>query len=157
MEGPFDAYCVLADTGGHPLILDGLTGCPYHMTSYLEEDIAEVDPAFGVQLHHPLFLECIGAPESARLLGRSSAEWVQTMDRQDVMAAALQLQRDAGLMASNLQVFGQYATSLNRMSSEVMRLAFGPELFPSEAVNVVAPVPPRSYPYDSYGLMATTG
>ena len=26
-EGPFDAYCVLADTGSHPLILDGLPGC----------------------------------------------------------------------------------------------------------------------------------
>ena len=57
------------------------------------------------------------------------------------MAAAVQLQRDAGPMASNLQVLGQYVTSLNRMSSEVMRLAFGPELFPSEAVDAVAPVP----------------
>ena len=103
--------------------------------------MAEVDPAFRVQLHHPHFLECIGAPESARLLGRSPVEWVQTMDRQDVMAAALQLQRYAGLMASNLQVLGQYVTSLNWMSSEVIRLAFGPELFPSEAVNVVSPVP----------------
>ena len=72
------------------------------MTSYWEEDFAEVDPAFGVQLHHPRFLECIGAPESARLLGRPPAEWVRTMDRQDVMVAALQLQRDAGLMVSNL-------------------------------------------------------
>ena len=71
------------------------------MTSYLEEDISEVDPVFGVQLHHPRFLECIGAPESARLLGHSPAEWVQTIDKQDVMAAALQFQRDAGLMASN--------------------------------------------------------
>ena len=100
-EGPFGACCVLADTGSHPLILDGLPGCPYCMTSYLEEDIAEVDPAFGVQLHHPRFLECIGAPESAQLLGHSPAESVQTIDKQDVMAAALQLQWDAGLMASN--------------------------------------------------------
>ena len=44
-------------------------------------------------------------------------------------------------MASNLQVLGQYIASLIRMSSEVMRLSFGPELFPSEVVNVVAPVP----------------
>ena len=40
------------------------------------------------------------------------------------MAAALELQRDAGLMTSNLQVLGQYVISLNRMLSEVMRLAF---------------------------------
>ena len=65
-EGPFDAFCVPSDTGGHPLIVEGLPGCPYRMTSYREEDIAEVDPTFGVQLHHPRFLECIGATESAR-------------------------------------------------------------------------------------------
>ena len=53
------------------------------------------------------------------------------MDKQDAMAATLQFQRDTGLMASNLQVLGQYVTSLGRMSSEVMRLTFGPELFPS--------------------------
>ena len=33
--------------------------------------------------------------------------------------------RRARLMMSNLQVLGQFVTSLNRMSSEVMRLAFG--------------------------------
>ena len=65
-EGPFDAYCMPCDTGVNPLISEGLPGCPYRMTSYLEEDIADVDPAFGVQLHHPHFLECIGAPELAR-------------------------------------------------------------------------------------------
>ena len=69
-EGPFDAYCVPSDTRSHPLILNGLPGCLYRMTSYLEEDVAEVVPAFGVQLHHARFLKCSGAPESARLLGR---------------------------------------------------------------------------------------
>ena len=101
------------------------------MTSYQADDIAEVDPAFGVRLHHSHFLECIGAPE---LLGHSQVEWVQTMARLDILAAAV----DAGLMASNLEVLGQYVTSLNRMSSEVMRLVLVPKLFPSEAVNVVA-------------------
>ena len=42
------------------------------------------------------------------------------MNRQDVMAAALQLQRHAGFMASNLPVLDQYVMSLNRMSSEVL-------------------------------------
>ena len=139
-EGPFDVYCVPSDTGGHPLISDGLPGCPYWMTSYQAEGIAEVDLAFGVQLHHPRFLECIGAPEFARLFGRSPAEWVQSMNRHNIMEAAWQLQRDTGLMASQLQVLGQYVTSLNQMSSEVMRLAFGPELFPSD---VITTRPPR--------------
>ena len=140
-EGPFDAYCESSDAGSHPLISTGLPGCPYRMTSYRLEDVADVDPAFGVQLHHPRFLECIGAPESARLLGCSPAEWVWMMYRQDVIAAVLQLQRDAGLMASNLQVLDQYVMSLNRMSSEVLHLAFGPEVFPAHAVNVATRCP----------------
>ena len=133
------------------------------MTSYRVEDVADVDPAFGVQLHHPCFLECIGAPESARLLGCSPAEWVQTMNRQDVMAASLQLQRDAGLMASNLQVLGQYVMSLNRMSSEVLHLVFGPEVFLLHVVNVAAPVPrvhhaatQAPHPDGSHGIVAAT-
>ena len=52
---------------------------------------------------------------------------------------SLQLQHDAGLILSNLQVLGQFVTSHNRMSSEVMRVAFTHELFPTEAVQFVAP------------------
>ena len=63
------------------------------------------------------------------------------MDWEDAVAVALRLQHDAGLMTSNLQVLGQFVTSLNRMSSEVLCLAIGPEIFPSAAVNVLSPVP----------------
>ena len=90
-ERPFDAYCEPGDTGEHQLISNGLPGCPYRMTTYREEDVAHVDPTFGVQLHNPRFLECIRAPESARLLGRSPVEWVQVMNHQDVLIA-LELQ-----------------------------------------------------------------
>ena len=55
------------------------------------------------------------------------------------MSAALQLQHDAGLILSNLQVLGQFVTSLNRMSSEVMWVAFEDEPFPTEPVEFVAP------------------
>ena len=51
------------------------------MTTYHEEDVDHVDTMFGVQLHHPRFLECIGEPESARLLGHPPAEWLQVMNR----------------------------------------------------------------------------
>ena len=73
------------------------------------------------------------------------------MDREDAVAAALRLQHDAGLMTSNLQVLGQFVTSFNRMSSEVLRLAIGPEVFPSAAVDVLSPVPeaPRAANYMS--------
>ena len=88
--GPFDAYCEPSDTDGHPLISTRLPGCPYRMTTYRERDVASVDPTFGVQIHHPRFLECIGAPESARLLNHSPVEWVREMDRHDILAAALE-------------------------------------------------------------------
>ena len=139
--GPFEAYCEPCDTGGPPLISTGLPGYPYRMTSCLEEDVAHVDPILGVQIHHPRFLECIGAPESARVLGRFPAEWVQVMGREDVLMAALELQRDAGLMDSNLSVLSQYVTSLHRMSAEVLQLVFGQELFPSHAFDEATPVP----------------
>ena len=114
------------------------------MTSYAGTDTADVDPVYGIQLHHPRLLDFIGAPESARLLNRSLAYWVQTIDWEDAVAAALRLQHDAGLMTSNLQ----FVTSLNSMSSEVLRLAIGPEVFPSAAVDVLSPVPrtPRPAP-----------
>ena len=100
-EGQFYAFCAPSDTVVHPLISDGLSGCPYRMT-YSRADIADVDPVYGLQLHHPRFLEYIGAPESARLLTRAPGEWVRTIDQEDAVTAALQLQHDAGLMTSNM-------------------------------------------------------
>ena len=61
------------------------------------------------------------------------------MGREKTLAAALQLQHNAGLIMSNIQVLGQFDTSLNRMASEVMRVAFDREPFPSEAVQYVTP------------------
>ena len=113
-EGPFDAFTEPADASDHLLISFGLTGCPYRLMTYREEDVAQMDTAFGMQLHHPIFLECIGVPESAQLLGRPP-EWLQVMDCQDVLIAAMQLQQDAALMALNLTVLSQYVTSLHQM------------------------------------------
>ena len=41
------------------------------------------------------------------------------------MATAVNLQRDAGLMLSNLQILSQFVTSLHRMSSEMITLGMG--------------------------------
>ena len=124
-----------------PLVLDNLPGCQYRMTSYDNADMTVVDPAYGLQLHHPRFLEYVGAPESACLLSRPPGYWLHHMNREQAMSVALHLQHDAGLMMSNLQVLGQFVTSLNRMSSEVMRLAFGQEQYHSEEIQSVAQSP----------------
>ena len=103
-EGPFDASTEPAATREHPLISTRRAGCPYRITSYRDDDNSSVDSQFGVLVHHPQFLEWVGAPESAHLLSRSPADWLQVMNRQDTLNAALQLQKDASLMSSHLTV-----------------------------------------------------
>ena len=73
------------------------------------------------------------------------------MDREDAVAAALQLQHDVGVMTSNLQVLDQFVTSLNRVSSKILRLAVEPVAFPSTTMDVLSPVPraPRAAHYMS--------
>ena len=119
-EGPFDAYAAPMDTEDSPLVTTGLPGCPYRVTSYTGPAVADSNPAFGLQLHHPRFLEFIGAPESACLLYHSPTFWVQWLGEEDAMAAVVNLQRDAGLMTSNVQILSQFVTSLQRMYSEMM-------------------------------------
>ena len=62
-EGPFDAYASPMDTEDSPLVTTGLPGCPYRITSCTGPAVADTNPAFGMQLHHPWFLEFIWAPD----------------------------------------------------------------------------------------------
>ena len=136
--GPFRRGSECLSVGGcPPLVMDSLPGCQYRITSYENTDVTDVDPTYGLQLHHPRFLKYVGAPESARLLSRPPGYWLHHIDREEAVSVALQLEHDAGLMMTNLQVLDQFVTSLNRMSSEVMRLAFGQEQHPSAAVQAV--------------------
>ena len=139
-EDPFDVHQDASESGATLRVLDSLPGCQYRMTSYDEDvDRSDLSPAYGIHLHDPRLLEYVGAPESARLLSRSPEYWLHHMGRDRTMSANLQLQHDAGLILSNLQVLGQFVTSLNRMSSEVMRVAFAHKPFPTEEVQFVAP------------------
>ena len=149
-EGPFDAYCAPMDTGDCPLVAAGLPGCSYRIMSYTGPAAADTNPAFGIQLHHPRFLEFIGVLESARLLYRSPTFWVENMDTEDAVAAAGNLQRDAGLMLSNLQILSQFVTSLQRMLTEMLDLALH-VVFPSQEVVALSPAPraPRVAQYMS--------
>ena len=101
-EGPFDAGATPMETEDSPLISTSMPGCPYRMTSYSGTAMVDADTRYGLQLHHPRFLEFIGAPESARLLNHSPAFWVDRLGQESAMAAAVNLQRDAGFMMSNL-------------------------------------------------------
>ena len=133
-EGPFDAGATPMDTEDSLLIITGMPGCPYRITSYTGTALVDADATYGLQLHHPRFLEFIGAPESARLLNHSPSFWVNRLGQECAMAAAVNLQRDAGLMMSNRQILAQFVTSLHRMSSEMMSIGVDHVVFPVEEV-----------------------
>ena len=62
-EGPFDVVTTPMDTEDSPLINTSMPGCPYRMTSHTGTAMVDADTRYGLQLHHPRFLEFIGAPE----------------------------------------------------------------------------------------------
>ena len=127
-------------SGASPRVLVGMWGCQYRMISYDQESGGlDFSPAYGIQLHDPWLLEYVGAPESARLLSHSPEYWLHHLGHEKTLAAALQLQHDAGLILSNVQVLQQFVISLNRTSSEVMRVAFGRAPFPADAMQQVVP------------------
>ena len=84
------------DTEDSPLLAMGLPGCLYRFTSYSGPAFSDLNPAFGLQLHHPRFLEFVGAPESARLLYHSPTFWVDQLGEEQAMAAAVNLQTGRG-------------------------------------------------------------
>ena len=139
-EGPFDVSEVEPDPGQSPLVLNSMPGCQFRMTSYDEHDsCGDLDPAYGIHLHDPRMMEYMGAPESARLLGRSPEYWLEHMGRDWAVAAALRLHHDASLIMTNVQVMAQFVTSLNRTASEVMRMVYDKAPFPTDAVQFVTP------------------
>ena len=134
-KGPFDVCEVEPEPGQSPLVLNSMPGCQFHMTSYDDRDSRDdLDPAYGIHLHDPRMMEYMGAPESARLLGRSPEYWLEHMGRDRAVALALRLYHDASLIMTNVQVMAQFVTSLNRTASEVMRMVYGKEPFPTDAV-----------------------
>ena len=139
-EGPFDACDADHDPGQSPMVLDSMSGCQYRMTSYEERvSVSDLDPSYGIHLHDPRMMEYMGAPESARLLGRMPEYWLEHMGRERTIQAALRLHHDASLIMTNIQIMSQLVTSFSRTASEVMRTVYDREPFPTSAVDLVTP------------------
>ena len=51
--------------GNDRVLKSGLPGCPYRFLESGELPFTDGSLAYGLQLHHPRFLELVGAPESA--------------------------------------------------------------------------------------------
>ena len=129
------------DSGEGRLLETGLPGCPYRFSESGGLPFTDGNPAYGLQLHHPRFLELVGAPESARLLDCSPTFWMDQLGKEQAMTVAINLQRDAGVMLSNLQILSQFAMVMNRMSFSMMALGLGQSLFPRVEVDDLSPAP----------------
>ena len=140
-EGPFDVGATPMETEDSPLINTSMPCCPYRMTSYTGTAMVDADTTYGLQLHHPRFLEFIGAPESARLLNHSPSFWVDRLGQESAMAAAINLQRDAGFMMSNLQILAHFVMSLHRMSAQMLSIGVYHVVFPVEEVDKLSVMP----------------
>ena len=131
-EVPFDACDADHDPGQSPVVIDSMAGCQYRNSS-------DMDPSYGIHMHDPRVIEYMGAPESARLMGRTTEYWLEHMGRERTIQAALRLHHDASLIMTNIQIMSQLTTSFSRAASEVMRMVHDREPFPTEAVDLVTP------------------
>ena len=84
-EGPFRLDLPRSDVGAFG------RGCAFHNTTHKSSDFAQPSGKYGLPLHHPRFLEWIGAPESARLLDKGPNAWMHSLSREDAIDAARQL------------------------------------------------------------------
>ena len=83
-------------------------GCAFRNTTYWPSDYAQPSGKYGLPLHHPWFLEWIGAPKSARLLDKGPSAWLHSLSGEQAIDAARQLHRDVCLMTTNLNILDQY-------------------------------------------------
>ena len=69
---------------------------------------------------------------------------MEQLGKEQAMAVAINLQRDAGVMLSNLHILSQFAMAMNKMSFSMMALGLGQSLFPKVEANDLAPAPRES-------------
>ena len=136
-EGCFDASASPGATRDHPLITIPWDGCPYLVTSYRDDDDSSLDSSFGVQVHHPRFLEWVGRrSRPACSTGHRRSGYRSCHGRTRCMQRC-----SFSAMSSNLTVLHQYAISLHRTATDLLHSVFCREFFPYAAVNDAAPVP----------------
>ena len=74
-------------------------------------------------------------------VGTTTGPWTIVLGKEGAMVAAATLQRDAGVMLSNLKILSQFAMTLNMMPFSIMALGLERSLFPGAEVDALAPEP----------------
>ena len=75
-EAPFLSELPRSDVGAFG------RGCALRNTTHKSSDFAQPSGKYGMPLHHPRFLEWIGAPESGRLLDKGPSAWLHSLSRE---------------------------------------------------------------------------
>ena len=119
-------------------------GCAFRNKTYRASDYAEPAGEFGLLLNHPRFLEWIRVPQSAGLLELSGMQSVDRLSRGEAVMAAVHLQRDVGLMQTNIDVVDQYVLSLQKAASRIIDICLGPSKYPASEVET-GTLGPRVY------------
>ena len=78
--------------------------------------------------------EWIGVPQSAGLVEFSGSQWIDKLSRDQAVMAAVHLQRDVGIMQTNVDVLDQYASSLQKAASRMIDNCLEPCMYPAEEV-----------------------
>ena len=99
------------DLGAGRLLESGLPSCSYRFSGSGGLPFSDGNPAYGLQLHHPRFLEFVGAPESA------DSSTVRRRSGSISWARKKRWQRPShfsGMRASCCQIFRYCLSSLQR-------------------------------------------
>ena len=88
----------------------------------------------------------------AGLLELSGRQWVNKLSRDQAITAAVHLQRDVGLMQTNVDVLDQYVLALQKAASRIIDNCLGPCVYPAAEIatgalgRVVREIPGRYFP-----------
>ena len=65
-------------------------------------------------------------------------QWVDKLSIDQAVTASVHLQRDVGLMQTNVDVLDQYALSLQKAASRIIDLCLGPYEYPAAEITMGA-------------------
>ena len=72
-----------------------------------------------------------------------AGRWVDHLSCDEAVAAAVQLQRDVGLMQTNLDILDQYSLALQGTASKLIEVCLGARPFPTKEEVAAGALGPR--------------
>ena len=127
------------------------TGLSVQISGVRRTPVYRWKPGVWLATTPPALPRISGSPGVSAITGPRTSYCMEEMGKERAMVAAATLQRDAGVMLSNLQILSQFAMALNQMSFSMMALGLDRLVFPGAEVDALSPAPRarRAAPYMS--------